>query len=53
MTTGVLDGVKNISIEDSQKARSRNLDVVAEFKKLKPKNTANFVVIGKVLLDFK
>ena len=44
---GVAQGVGNVIIEDS-KVRGKNLDVVAEFEKSKPKNAANFVVIGHV-----
>ena len=41
----VAQGVKGLIIED-QKPKGKNLDVLAEFKKSKPKNAANFVVIG-------
>ena len=44
---GVAQGVGNVTIEDP-KVRGKNLDVVAEFEKSKPKNAANFVVIGHV-----
>ena len=43
----VAQGVGNVTIEDP-KVRGKNLDVVAEFEKSKPKNAANFVVIGHV-----
>ena len=42
---GVAQAIENVSIEDT-KIRGKNLDVLAEFKKSKPKNAANFVVIG-------
>ena len=43
----VAQGVGNVTIEDS-KVRGKSLDVVAEYEKSKPKNGANFVVIGHV-----
>lgn len=42
---GVTEGVKDVAIEE-QRVKGKNLDVVAEFKKSKPKKVANFVVIG-------
>ena len=33
-------------IEDTSAAKSKNLDVIAEFRKVKRKKAANFVVIG-------
>jgi elongation factor 1 alpha-like protein len=39
--------VEAIRIDDTPKATSKNLDVLAEFEKAKKKNGANFVVIGK------
>ena len=44
---GVTQGIGNVNIEES-KAKGKNLDVVAEFERSKPKNAANFVVIGHV-----
>ncbi|KAK3175119.1 hypothetical protein OEA41_002365 [Lepraria neglecta] len=44
---GVTQGVSEVDIEDT-KIRGKNLDVLAEFEKSKPKNAANFVVIGHV-----
>ena len=42
----ISDGVKNLSVEEAVKIRSKNLDVLAEYKKVKQKSAANFVVIG-------
>lgn len=44
---GVIQGVSEVNIEDT-KIRGKNLDVLAEFERSKPKNAANFVVIGHV-----
>ena len=44
---GIIRGVENTTIEEP-KVKGKNLDVVAEFEKSKPKNAANFVVIGHV-----
>ena len=41
----ITEGVNGISIE-GQQTKGKNLDVLAEYKKSKPKNAANFVVIG-------
>ncbi|TAQ87088.1 hypothetical protein B7494_g4603 [Chlorociboria aeruginascens] len=55
----IANGVEAMKIDDTPRARSRNLDVLAEFEKTKSKNAANFVVIGKstlmgrLLLDLK
>lgn len=38
-------GVKDVTLEEP-KVKGKNLDVLAEFEKSKPKNAANFVVIG-------
>jgi elongation factor 1 alpha-like protein len=35
-----------MKIDDTPRARSKNLDVLAEYEKTKAKNAANFVVIG-------
>lgn len=43
----VAQSVGNVTI-DEPKAKGKNLDVVAEFERSKPKNAANFVVIGHV-----
>jgi len=42
----IADGVEAMKLDDTPKAKSKNLDVLAEFKKNKSKNSANFVVIG-------
>jgi elongation factor 1 alpha-like protein len=39
-------------IDDTPKAKSKNLDVLAEFERRKAKNAANFVVIGRSLAPF-
>ena len=44
------NGISKLVVDDSPKAKSKNLDVIAEFGKSKKKNAANFVVIGKTLL---
>ncbi|KAI9759356.1 MAG: Hsp70 suppressor, GTPase facilitates ribosomal subunit dissociation [Chaenotheca gracillima] len=41
-------GVASISIEESSRVKSKNLDVLSEYQKSKSKNSANFVVIGHV-----
>ena len=38
-------GVEDVNVEE-QKVKGKNLDVLAVFKESKPKNAANFVVIG-------
>lgn len=43
----VVQGVENTTIEEA-KVKGKNLDVMAEFERSKPKNAANFVVIGHV-----
>lgn len=43
----VVQSVGNVTIEEP-KVKGKNLDVVAEFERSKPKNAANFVVIGHV-----
>lgn len=43
----VAQGVGNVNIEEP-KVKGKNLDVIAEFERSKPKNAANFVVIGHV-----
>lgn len=44
--TDIATGVKDLSIQEPPQIKSKNLDVVAEYKKVKRKNAANFVVIG-------
>jgi hypothetical protein len=48
-TSQVTNGVGALSVDDSSRARSKNLDVLAEYDKAKKKNAANFVVIGRSL----
>lgn len=43
----VVQGVENTTIEDAN-VKGKNIDVLAEFERSKPKNAANFVVIGHV-----
>lgn len=40
------NGVNNMSIQEPVKIKSKNIDVITEFAKIKRKNAANFVVIG-------
>ncbi|KAJ5479112.1 hypothetical protein N7530_004621 [Penicillium desertorum] len=42
------DGVKEFSVEDKVTVKSKNLDVISEYKKSTRKRSANFVVIGHV-----
>lgn len=44
---GVTDGISKVAIEDAPRAKSKNLDVVAEYERSRRKNAANFVVIGE------
>ena len=44
------NGVQEMSIQDSPKVKSKNIDVLSEYKKCKRKNAANFVVIGEYKL---
>lgn len=39
-------GVKQLSVQETAKVKSKNIDVLAEYRKAKRKNSANFVVIG-------
>lgn len=48
----IAKAVENIKLDDTPTARSKNLDVLAEFEKSKMKNAANFVVIGMPLYYF-
>lgn len=41
-----IQGVENVKLEDTPKAKSKNLNVIAEFEKSDTKNAASFVVIG-------
>lgn len=40
------NGIKDLSIEDRVTVKSKNIDVLAEYKKSTRKKSANFVVIG-------
>lgn len=40
-------GMKDLSVEDKVTVKSKNLDVISEYKKSTRKRSANFVVIGK------
>ena len=40
------NGVNALSVDESSRAKSKNLDVLAEYEKTKAKGNANFVVIG-------
>ena len=42
----IANGVEAMKVDDTPRATSKNLDVLAEFDKMKTKNAANFVVIG-------
>ncbi|KAJ5434985.1 Translation elongation/initiation factor/Ribosomal beta-barrel [Penicillium cf. griseofulvum] len=41
-------GMKDLSVEDKVSVKSKNLDVISEYKKSTRKRSANFVVIGHV-----
>lgn len=41
-----MNGVANVTIQDTPRVKSKNIDVIAEYNKTKRKNAANFVVIG-------
>lgn len=43
----VTNGMKDLSIIEPAKVKSKHLDVLAEYRKVKRKNAANFVVIGE------
>jgi len=43
--------MKAMTVEEQVNVKSKNLDVVAEYKKSKRKNAANFVVIGMTTLS--
>jgi elongation factor 1 alpha-like protein len=42
----IANSVEALKIDDTPRATSKNLDVLAEYEKAKRKNAANFVVIG-------
>jgi elongation factor 1 alpha-like protein len=41
--------MKDLSITEPEGIKSKNLDVLAEYRKVERKNAANFVVIGVYL----
>ncbi|OAL28869.1 translation elongation factor Tu [Fonsecaea nubica] len=46
--SAVTGGIRELSIQDTPKIKSRNIDVLAEYRRNHRKNAANFVVIGHV-----
>ena len=46
---GIADAVNELSIKSAPRAKSKNLNVIEEFEKLKTKRAASFVVIGQQL----
>jgi hypothetical protein len=44
---GITNSVAKTTIDESPRAKSKNLDVVAEYTKASKKNAVNFVVIGR------
>ncbi|KAI9795264.1 MAG: Hsp70 suppressor, GTPase facilitates ribosomal subunit dissociation [Piccolia ochrophora] len=44
----ITNELKSVSVEESPRAKSKNIDVLAEYRKVKGKDTSNFVVIGHV-----
>lgn len=42
----IANGVEALKLDNTPRAKSKNLNVLAEFEKAKAKNAANFVVIG-------
>ncbi len=42
----VTQGVADLTVAEATKVKSKNLDVIREYQRSKPKNAANFVVIG-------
>ena len=42
----ISNGVEAMKIDETPRATSKNLDVLAEYEKKKSKNSANFIVIG-------
>lgn len=43
----ISNGIEAMKLDDTPRATSKNLNVLAEYEKTKAKNSANFVVIGK------
>lgn len=48
----IASGVEAMRMDDTPRATSKNLDVLAEFEKKKAKNAANFVVIGRFCCEW-
>lgn len=48
--SALANGVQTMSIQDVPKVKSKNIDVISEYKKVKRKNAANFVVIGEIYI---
>jgi elongation factor 1 alpha-like protein len=46
---GASEGMNNLKIDDTPLPKSKNLDVIREFKKSKAKKSASFVVVGESL----
>ncbi|KAF7508651.1 hypothetical protein GJ744_009043 [Endocarpon pusillum] len=44
----ITNSMENLSVVEPETIKSKNLDVLAEYKKVERKNAANFVVIGHV-----
>jgi elongation factor 1 alpha-like protein len=42
----ISNGIEAMKIDETPRATSKNLDVLAEYEKKKSKNSANFIVIG-------
>ena len=47
-TNGITEGIIKTAINDSPRTKSKNLDVIKEYKSSKKKNAANLVVIGRL-----
>ena len=43
----IISGMENLSTVEPETIKSKNLDVLAEYRQVERKNAANFVVIGK------
>jgi elongation factor 1 alpha-like protein len=41
-----MNGDESLRVDDTPRARSKNLDVLKEWDRVEKKNEANFVVIG-------
>ena len=39
----ITNGVANLAVQETPKVKSKNIDVIAEYNKIKQKNAANFV----------